>query len=139
MPADPATRDDIRALTGAFRDVLDGLAEVNKALVIIDTKGDERAKRLDVLDGIRASIANIERPVVAHYDGIRLSSETEAANRGKWASILSPDKIATFFKFAVPMIAALAAGGGLGANFRGCGAILTTANDAPVIVTPELP
>lgn len=127
----------------AQRDTIDGLAALREALIVLDTKGDLRAGQAEkigaVVDRVERALLAIEKPVVAHYDGLRLAAETQDANRGKWATILSPDKIATFVKFAVPIFVALAAGGGLGANFRGCGAILTTANDAPSAIVVSAP
>lgn len=122
------------------RDTIEALTSMRSALIVLDTKGDLRAEQAekiaDVVAKIERALANIEKPVVAHYDGLRIAQETQAANAGKWATILSPDRIVSVVKYALPIAAALAAGGFGGANFRGCGAVLTTAADAPVTVAP---
>lgn len=132
---------DIRQLLAAQlmlaegqRDVIEALGSLREAMIVLDVKGDLRAKQAEdqraAIDEHGRMLANIERPVVAHYDGIRLANETQAANAGKWAAILSPERIVNALKYAGPILVALGLGGGAGANFRGCGAVLTTAADA---------
>lgn len=118
------------------RDTIEALTAMREALIILDTKGDLRAsqaeKIAEVVAKIEKAITNIEKPVVAHYDGIRVAQETQAANAGKWATILAPDKIVSAIKYVVPIVVALAAGGFFGNNLKGCGGGFTAITAADV-------
>lgn len=122
------------------RDTIEALNSLRAALIVLDTKGDLRAEQAEkiaeVVAKIERAVANIEKPVVAHYDGLRLAQEANAANVGKWANFLTVERAVAAVKWIAGILALLGLGGGVGANFRGCGAVLTTAADAPVTVAP---
>lgn len=131
-----AMADDLHALTARVdalisalvalgegqRDTVDALLALQKALIVLETKGDLRATQHEKIAGVIAKIeravSSIEKPVVSHYDGLRIAHETEAANAGKWATILSPERIVGVLRYALPILAALAAGGFGGGYLR---------------------
>jgi hypothetical protein len=129
-------RDALISLGEGQRDQIEGLSALRSALIVLDTKGDLRAEQAEkiaeVVDELRRSLTAIEKPVVAHYDGIRIAQEAQSANVGKWANILSPDRIVAAVKYVLPIAAALAAGGFFGNNLKGCGGGFTAITAADV-------
>lgn len=138
---DPTTA--IRELAEALRDVSKGLADIDRRLVISDTRADERkgdvARLTLAVERIESIVERIEAPVIAMVEARTKANEREEAERGRWALLVSPERVRMLIKYVGIALTALGIGGGIGANFRGCGAVLTTASDSappPVQVAP---
>lgn len=132
--------DAVRGLAEGQRDGLDAMGEFNTAIAVLDAKGDLRAAKVDELAreilAIRASLTAIEKPVTAHYDGLREAEELHRANVGKWAVVLSPERVAAVVRYAWPLLVAVGVGGVGGANLKGCLVLLPEPPADPDIVTP---
>lgn len=124
---------DDAELTRNVRDLAVSIAEI--AAIMEDrqdaVKADREAlRRVErAVTDLHAKIDGIAEPVGDHYRRLRVASETEEANRVKWGNIVTPDRLAAWAKYILPILAAFGVGGGFGANWRGCAGVLVTPAD----------